>query len=99
MCEFLNDLFSFVIETCDFYKIDESHGLGHSMNVYYYATQLYRNTPKMRDKDEMIICVASILHDMCDKKYMKEEEGLERVSNFLKDSLYMFLMKKSILFV
>jgi HD superfamily phosphodiesterase len=84
MCEFLNDLFAFVMETCEFYKIDESHGLGHSMNVYYYATQLYRNTPKMRDKDEMIICVASILHDMCDKKYMKEEEGLERVSNFLK---------------
>ena len=84
MSEFLNDLFAFVMETCKLYNIDESHGLGHSMNVYYYATQLFRNTPKARDKDEMIICVASIVHDMCDKKYMKEEEGVDRIQKFLK---------------
>ena len=83
MKEFLNDLFSFVIDTCKLYSIDESHGLGHSMNVYYYATQLYRNTSGSRDKDEKIIGVASILHDMCDKKYMNEEEGLERIRVFL----------------
>jgi HD superfamily phosphodiesterase len=87
MKEFLNDLFGFVMETCKLYSIDESHGLGHSMNVYYYATQLYRNTSGSRDKDEKIIAIASILHDMCDKKYMNEEVGLQRIKEFLEKFL------------
>lgn len=78
--EFLNDLFDFVIHTCKIYCIDESHGLGHSMNVFYYATEIFKNEPTTL---ENIIMISSILHDMCDKKYMKEETGLENIYEFL----------------
>jgi hypothetical protein len=90
--EFLNKLFNFVILTSKMFNIDESHSITHSMNVYYYANNIY----DMEDKKQFsnstsnltsyknIIDVASIIHDMCDKKYMDEKLGLERIDNFIK---------------
>ena len=72
----LGQLFNFVIETCDLYHIDESHGLGHSMKVYYYATEIMRLEPC---EHERIVVISAILHDMCDHKYVKESVGIERI--------------------
>jgi hypothetical protein len=36
-----------------------------------------------------IIDVSAILHDMCDKKYMNEKVGIERIDNFIKTELKM----------
>ena len=80
---FLNDLFDFVQQTCTLFNIDESHGLGHSMNVFYYASELFIQN-ESETKIENIVVIASILHDMCDKKYMDETNGLERINIFLK---------------
>ena len=36
----LTKLFKFVITTSRIYNIDESHGLGHSMNVLNFANKI-----------------------------------------------------------
>jgi hypothetical protein len=68
------------------YNIDESHGLQHSMQIVHYANDIYQherhNYPILQsEKQEKIIYVAAILHDMCDKKYVNETEGMLEIYN------------------
>ena len=63
------------------YHIDESHGLQHSMQIVHYANDIYQhekyNYPILQsEQQQKIIYVAAILHDMCDKKYVNETEGI-----------------------
>ena len=91
----LNKLFNFVIATSRLFNIDESHSITHSMNVYYYANKIYnyeinkQNNYNLTDlkKYKNIIDVSAILHDMCDKKYMDEKVGIERIDNFIKTEI------------
>jgi hypothetical protein len=84
----LNKLYSFVILTTKKFNIDESHSLGHSMKVFNYANKIYESevgkNPFLQDHHK-IICVSSILHDMCDKKYMDENYGKTLISDYIKD--------------
>lgn len=83
-------LFNFVLITSAKHNIDESHGLSHSMNVLHYAHNIFNSElPKndyLRD-EERVIYISAIIHDMCDKKYMNETEGLDQIENFLKDEI------------
>lgn len=68
----LTTLLRFVQYTCIKNKIDESHGLGHSMKVLHYAQenlkiQIPKNPALL--KQEPIIYTAAILHDIYDRKY------------------------------
>jgi hypothetical protein len=60
------------------------------MNVLYYANQIYDSEllqkPYIRDQ-KRIILVSAALHDMCDKKYMNEKEGIKEIEYFLEDKL------------
>lgn len=84
----VNRGFKYVVETSDLYKIDESHALKHSMEVYGFAKKIYEseliNCPILEQQRE-IIYMAAIGHDMCDKKYMDEKEGIIRYQNYLSD--------------
>ena len=84
----VNHGFKYVIDTSSLYKIDESHALKHSMEVYGFARKIYENeiikNPYLEQQRE-IIYMAAIGHDMCDKKYMNEKEGIERYKNHLSD--------------
>jgi hypothetical protein len=84
----INLSFKYVVDTSKLYKIDESHALKHSMEVYGYAKKIYEseieNNPFL-EKQREIIFTASIGHDMCDKKYMDEKEGILRYQNYLSD--------------
>ncbi len=84
----ISKLFSFVMLTTQKYSIDESHGLAHSMDVLHYANQLFE-LEKIRDfrleKQEKIIYVSAIIHDMSDKKYMNENDGLRNIEEFLQE--------------
>ena len=42
----LNELFKFVILTSASYKIDESHALKHSMDVYHYGNKIFNEEIK-----------------------------------------------------
>jgi len=86
----LSVLLKFVMFTAFQYKIDESHGLKHSMDVLQNAHNIYESElPKYPElcKMERIIYVSSILHDMCDKKYMMESDGIENIQTFLGDKM------------
>ena len=86
----LSKLFHYVLLTKTKYRIDESHGLSHSMNVLNFANAIYENElPKnpTLEKYEKTIYVSAILHDMCDKKYMNQTQGLLEINNFLEDKM------------
>mgnify|MGYP001587187029 FL=1 len=83
----LNELFNFILLTSSKYGIDESHDVSHSMNVLHYAQDIYEAQvyiyPPLKHY-ERVIYIAALLHDMCDKKYMDETEGLNEICNYLK---------------
>ena len=86
----LNKLFGFVMSVCSTYNIDESHGLSHSMDVLNYAHDIYEAEKKIHpelEDHEDIIYISSVLHDMCDKKYMDEVEGLKRIEDFIEKDI------------
>jgi len=86
----LTKLFQYVLLTSAKYNIDETHGISHSMKVLQFANNIYE-AEKYRhpvlEQQERVIYVSAILHDMCDKKYVNEEEGLCSINEFLRDKL------------
>lgn len=84
----INAGFKYVVETSKLYNIDESHALKHSMEVYGLAKKIYDSeqlkTPHL-EQQQSIIFMAAIGHDMCDKKYMDENEGIEKYKNYLSE--------------
>lgn len=86
----ISSLLEFVSLTSQKYAIDESHGLGHSMNVLIHTNNIYNHEvfayPFLK-KQQRIIYTSAIVHDMCDKKYMNQQEGIEEIENFLKYKL------------
>ena len=69
----LTSLLRFVQYTSSKYNIDESHGLGHAMDVLHYTHQIYLQQriiyPQLVEQ-EPIFYSAAILHDMYDHKYV-----------------------------
>ena len=56
------------------------------MNVLHFAHQIYesevRESPLL-EEHRHIIFTAAILHDVCDKKYVSEKDGLAEIGEFL----------------
>jgi hypothetical protein len=86
----LSRIFDFVIYTTKQHGIDESHGLAHSLDVLRFSHSIFESEvlkkPYLADH-EKIIYVSAALHDMCDKKYMDEKEGLANIQDYMKESL------------
>ncbi len=83
----INDLITFILIVTSKYKIDETHDISHSMDVLHYVNNIYEQQvyiyPPLK-KYQKIIFVAALLHDMCDKKYMDEDEGIKEICSYLK---------------
>jgi hypothetical protein len=84
----INAGFSYVVETSKLHNIDESHALKHSIDVYktakkIYDTEVSKNSALEQQKE--IIYLAAIGHDMCDKKYMNEQEGICKYQEHLSE--------------
>ena len=81
-----NELSKFILHISSKFKIDDSHNIIHSMNVLHFAHSIYEHElvihPGLKEHRN-IIYLSATLHDMCDNKYMDEEEGLARISDFL----------------
>lgn len=88
----LNQLFAFVLMMSKKYNIDQSHSEGHSMQVLRFAEENMKSQldmfPYLEDQTDVII-TASVLHDMCDKKYMNQDEGAKEIAKFLKTEIKM----------
>jgi len=83
-------LFQFVMLITARHKIDDSHGISHSMNVLHFAHNIYNDeifkNPELVSQ-ERLIYVSAIIHDMCDKKYMNEKDGVAEIEEYLGDKL------------
>lgn len=86
----INQLFTFVLAMTKKYNIDSSHSEIHSMDVVRFADDIYRSQlqmfPYLEDQTNVIYS-AAILHDMCDKKYMNQDDGIKEITEFLQDKL------------
>jgi len=84
----INEAFRFVIQTSNEFNIDESHALKHSLEVFNFANAIYESEvikfPQL-EKQREIISLASIVHDMCDKKYMNEDYGVANMNKYMKN--------------
>jgi len=84
----INQAFRFVIQTSQEFNIDESHSLKHSLEVFNNANTIYESEvikfPQL-EKHREIISLASIVHDMCDKKYMNEDHGIANMNKYMKE--------------
>lgn len=79
-------LFHYVKFRSGILNIDESHAVGHSMNVLHHAHNIYINSLHMYPilkEQEPIIYTSSIIHDMCDGKYTNVTDGLRNIHEFL----------------
>ena len=88
--DLFNYLFNFVIFTSRLFNIDESHSLKHSMDVFYLSNKIYESELGNKtyiSNHKNIIDTVAILHDMCDKKYMDEQEGIKRITDYLDGKL------------
>jgi hypothetical protein len=84
----MNQAFQYVIQTSQKYNIDESHALKHSMDVLHFSNQIYQQEVMEHDflePQKNIIFACSILHDMCDKKYMNEQFAIEEMREYMND--------------
>lgn len=85
--KFISSLVQFIMATTKYKSLDESHGIIHSFNTLHYAQNIFEHE-KYKHSDliphERVIYVASAVHDMCDKKYMDENEGIQRIDDMLK---------------
>ena len=69
----ISHAFAYVIRTC---------------RVYNYANKIYQHEligNPMLEKQKETILVASILHDMCDKKYISEKQGVMMIKKHMID--------------
>lgn len=87
----LGNIYNFIIATTRRLNIDETHGLRHAMDVYKYSQNIYnveKNNTPLIIRDERLIYTSALLHDMCDHKYIKQEDGLEKIDKFLRENAY-----------
>lgn len=86
----LSTLLQFVKLNSLNHKIDESHSLGHSMEVLHYANKIYMDNvfkyPELRYQ-ETVIYTSAIIHDMCDKKYLNQSDGIKKINNVLTNKM------------
>jgi hypothetical protein len=71
-------------------NIDESHGIKHSMDVLNFAHDIYSNELKKNTNlvnQQKVIYISAALHDMCDKKYINEQDGIEEINKFLNEKI------------
>lgn len=84
----INFSFNHVSKISHMYKIDESHSLKHSMDVFNIANKIYESeleyNPYLENQKEVIF-TSAIIHDTCDKKYMTETVGLGLIKNYFAD--------------
>jgi len=78
--------------TTKHFHIDESHAVGHSMQVLHHAHNILESElsrhPQL-DKQRNIIYTSAIVHDMCDGKYVDKTQGLSDISRFLESEQFL----------
>lgn len=86
-----NKIYDFIVKRCLKLNIDESHAVKHSMDVLKYSQKIINDELKNNSElkiNQKIIYTSSMLHDMCDNKYMDEQKGLNDINILLNELKY-----------
>jgi hypothetical protein len=86
----INHALQFVVQTSKLYNIDESHAVKHSLEVFRFADCIYKDEIKRNSylsSQKKIIYLSALVHDMCDKKYMNEAEGIQNIRKHMKNHI------------
>ena len=82
----LDVAFQCVREMSALYHVDESHSMKHSMDVLAFTMESYRfhvqRNPTLIHQ-QRVLYAAAVVHDMCDKKYIAEDIGLQTIHDYL----------------
>lgn len=79
-------LINFAVLTVKQLNIDESHGLSHALNVLHHSHNILESEVTSRphlDIQRDIIYTSALVHDLCDKKYMDEYQGIQNIHKYL----------------
>lgn len=82
----ISKLLRFALNSIHTFHIDESHGLTHAINVLHHSHNILQSEiPKhpYLEQQRNIIYTSAILHDICDKKYMNQQDGIDSIKEFL----------------
>jgi len=82
----LDQVIDFIKETCILFNIDDSHGLDHSIKTLLWSLQISKDI-QINYCESQVIQLSCLLHDMCDKKYMDEKFGVNRIRIFLSEKM------------
>jgi hypothetical protein len=82
----ISQVIEFIRTTCILFNIDDSHGLGHSIKTLLWSLRISKDM-KLTFYESKVIQLSCLLHDMCDKKYMDEQFGVNRIRIFLSETL------------
>jgi len=74
---------NFVKEKSQLYNIDLSHNLHHSQQVKELGFFIAEKDYHLNNRQNEILYLACMLHDMCDPKYTPQVQAILDVSNFL----------------
>ena len=75
----------FVQERSQYYKIDLSHNLHHSLQVNELGFVIAERDYHLNTRQKEILYLSCMLHDMCDAKYIPRVQGILDVSNFMRN--------------
>lgn len=75
----------FVQEKSQYYKIDLSHNLHHSLQVKELGFVIAERDYHLNTRQKEILYLSCMLHDMCDAKYIPRVQGILDVSNFMRN--------------
>jgi hypothetical protein len=69
------------------------------MEVFHYTNKIYKSEvvkhPYLEDQQD-IIYASAILHDMCDKKYMLESDGILQIQNYMRCRMNDYITEEKI---
>lgn len=82
----IQKIINFIEYTCLLYRIDDSHGLDHSLKTLFWSLKISKDMI-LTYHETQVIKISCLLHDMCDKKYMDEMSGVRRIKQFLTNIL------------
>lgn len=82
----------FITDTSDRYRIDLSHNLHHSLRVKEVGFLIAKNDYSLSKRQQQVLYLSCMLHDMCDPKYMPVPQSILDVSRFIKEKCLVPMM-------
>ena len=82
----MQKIIKFIQDTCVLFDIDDSHGLDHSIKTLLWSLKIGKDV-NLTYYELQVIQLSCLLHDMCDKKYMNETYGVQRIRIFLTETM------------